>query len=574
MQEPIYLTDLGKCLPGAAISATPTNHTWQLAEYDAGEIKGTMLAAQALVDAPDVTLPVDVTGWHAISIGFWPGIYFDSLIKYRLSTEEVFTVIQHRFEPLPTTSAPAATFHWNRSDLVETFGRYVDFTGADGIVLGKQNTGHPRQKAFIAYVKLQPLSAEQVEEIQRDRARTDTRRVVAINDSEGLFGIHSPRTKNQLLEQVELYRHSDVGMVLWGNNLGDLALYPSKVTKSSVADGEVFPNQEQKEAWESHHALANHGVLPFKAVMDHCHSMGLEFHPYFRLTIGDHVHPFNTLSTEPCFLQKHPHCRMVAQDGTPMAKASYAFPELRDFMVSLIEEAMQYDIDGVTLCTIRGPNYCAYEQPVIDDFRKLYGEDAREVPTDDQRLLKLRAGYFTEFVRAVRRAADKHGKRRGRKIQVSTWIESSDERMLHLGYDSYTWIEEKLLDFVIASGPERFLALARESGCRVFEPGSAAWPDTPMEGLVHVGWRAYANKADGMCMWDLNFCQFYPERWAILSRMGHKAEFLDTAFTPPQYPQMKRTQLLSVRGRDFAHTEGKGNPQGSPPEMLVMYSGG
>ena len=63
---------------------------------------------------------------------------------------------------------------------------------------------------------------------------------------------------------------------------------------------------------------------------------------------------------------------MLAKDGTPMGLASYAFPQVRDFMVSLIEEGMQYDIDGVNICLIRGPEYFGYEKPVIDDFMKLY----------------------------------------------------------------------------------------------------------------------------------------------------------------------------------------------------------
>ena len=573
MQQEIYLTDLARCRPADAFSVTATKDKWQIVDYDAGRIKGTMLTAQALVNAPDVSLPVDVTGWHGISIGFWVGVYFDSIVKYRLSTEEVFTVVQHKFGPLALTESTSRTFQWDRTDILETFPRYADFTDVDAIFLGKQNTGHPRCKACIAYVKLEPLSPEQVDEIQRDRARKDTRMVVSINDSEGLFGIHSPRTKNELLEQVELYRHSDVGMVIWGNNVADLALYPSKVTKTQTAEGQVFPNPEQQEAWESRQALARQGVIPFKAVMDHVHSMGLEFHCYFRLSIGAHVHPFNVFPTDSYFLNDHPNCRMVAKDGTPMMKASYACPQVRDFMLSLIEEAMQYDIDGVNLCTIRGPHYTAYEQPVLDDFRELYGQDAREVPEDDERLLKLRASYFTEFVRAVRRAADKRGQERGRPIQLSTYIESSDERMLHFGYDSYTWLEENLLDIVIG-GPSRFLALARAKGLKVFTATAPGWLDTPLQNLVYGAWFAHARDADGICIWDLNFCQFYPERWKILGRQGHKDELLDLPHAPEHFPQMKRTKILSLAGQDFAHTEGKGNPQGSPPEMLVVYSGG
>ena len=93
--EAIYLTDMGKCLPANALSPVSTHTQWQLAEYDAGEIKGKMIAAAALAKSPQVRLPVNLKGWHAISIGFWPGIYGESAIRYRLSNEPVFTVVHH-----------------------------------------------------------------------------------------------------------------------------------------------------------------------------------------------------------------------------------------------------------------------------------------------------------------------------------------------------------------------------------------------------------------------------------------------------------------------------------------------
>ena len=39
---------------------------------------------------------------------------------------------------------------------------------------------------------------------------------------------------------------------------------------------------------------------------------------------------------------------MVAKDGTPLEKASYAFPEVQEFMLSLIREvAEEFDIDEI-----------------------------------------------------------------------------------------------------------------------------------------------------------------------------------------------------------------------------------
>ena len=172
MEQPIYLTDLAACTPREALSDTATRDQWLVAEYDAGEIKGKMLAAVALAEPPEVRLSIDRTGWHGISIGFWPGTYNDSTIRYRLSNEDVCTVIYQKHE-----------FQWARTEILETFPRYVDLTDADAVVLAKER----EVQAFIADVKIEPLSDEQVEDILRDRQRKDTRRLIMINDGSGAW---------------------------------------------------------------------------------------------------------------------------------------------------------------------------------------------------------------------------------------------------------------------------------------------------------------------------------------------------------------------------------------------------
>ncbi len=69
MADEIILTDMGKCAPGDAMRTNATADAWQLVDYEAGELTGKMIIAQPTVDAPDVSLPLEATGWHAISVG-------------------------------------------------------------------------------------------------------------------------------------------------------------------------------------------------------------------------------------------------------------------------------------------------------------------------------------------------------------------------------------------------------------------------------------------------------------------------------------------------------------------------
>ena len=250
-------------------------------------------------------------------------------------------------------------------------------------------------------------------------------------------------------------------------------------------------------------------------------------------------------------------------------------------MVALIEEAMEYDIDGVQLCFIRGPEYSGYEQPVIDDFQRLYGEDPREIADDDERLLRLRANYMTELMRSVRRAANQHGDKRGRRMQVSAAFEGGKENMRRLGYDPYTWIKEGLVDFVITSPPSDLVKLAEETNCQVFMGPSIAWLGAnPAERAVTTMRHAHAAGMDGIAIWDIDSAQIEPEVWAVYSRLGHRDELMDLR-EPDLYPKMNRLKLLSIGGRDFGHTLNKNVPSqfygphpGGLPEMLAVYTGG
>jgi len=564
--QAIYLTDMGKCLPANALSPASTHTQWQVAEYDAGEIKGKMIAAQAFAKPPQVRLPLNLTGWHAIRIGFWPAINRESTIRYRLSNEPTFTVVYHPDD-----------FQWARTDLIETLPRYVDLTGVESIVFAK----HDGMTSCIAYVRLDPLSEEKARAVQQDRRQTGTRRLIQLIDGHTAFCAlpWNMRTADDLREFVEGYRHSDVRMVMWGANGSDLTFYPiTKVGRFIVSHDAPSPTPEDKRFLDNHDALAKAGVgNPFEVVLKHCHDIGVEFHLYYRMALPDHPNPVGWTSGESFWLKQHPECRMLAKDGTPMGLASYAFPQVRDFMVSLIEEGMQYDIDGVNLCLIRGPEYFGYEKPVIDDFKKLYGEDPRELPDHDQRLQKLRAGYMTEFIRAVRKAADKRAAERGRKMQVSAYVQQgaslpdheSDARMQYFAYDCYTWVKEGLVDFVFGGGTTQLRALAKQTGCRMYI-GADKTAGGAVQSMKHV----YAQGYDGVWFWDGDMMPFHPESWNIISRLGHKAETMALSDDAKSYPKMKRTKLLSIGHHDLNKTVSKGVPGGWPPEMLTMFPGG
>ena len=553
----ICVNDLSVCRPKSALSTTRQEGHWRLLPYEADGISGTMLAAEELTGAPNVTLPLNVKGWHAIHVGFWnPRMHWtkDTIIKLKLSTDTCFRRIRHK-APDPC---------WTGMELHEAFWDYADLTGRD-LVIGQHSKGFPAN-AHIAYVKLEPLPPERVEEIREDRARTDTRTLISLNDGTSFLNGEACTTEEELLEQVELYRHSDVGTVFWAVCYGDRTNYPSEVGMMIGTDAQHSGSQGRANVTGSLRALISQGLIPFQVIMRRVHEMGLQFHTQFRLGIlsGDHMGGGRTGS----FSSKHPEFRIVHRDGTPLPKMSYAFPQVRQFMVSLIREVGQQDIDGVNLCFIRGPMFVGHEKPVVDDFKRKHGRDPREIDENDARWLTHKAEYVTEFLRQVRRLVDEIGTSRGRKLQLSAMTYWSEPLNMYHGFDMRTWVQEGLLDFIIGGLRDKdFVRSVKGSNCKLVTSSGERTPAN----YVRAAQLCREAGADGVSVWDMNGPQDHPEHWEVLRSLGHSERV--EAFAR-QLPKLKTFKLKTLGGVDVCHLCNKDAPDGWPPEMLTLVTCG
>jgi hypothetical protein len=542
----IYLSDMSQCRPASALSEKQEKGRWQLIPYETEEVSGTLV-----ITAPELALPLGVSGWHAVYVGYWNPFYaYDNgtIVKIKLSGDAAFCRIRE----------PEICVTQTETAIQEVFFKHADLTGQD-FVIGKVN-GRAAQKALVAFVRLVPLSDAQVAAIQQDRARTDTRKLVATIDGMFFWG-NEYKTREHILEQVECYRHSDVGKVLWAVNYGDIANYPSDVAAFWPGDHNRARLVEgagttpyilgQKGAYDTFlDMISSKGIIPQEVVAEHVHEMGLKFDIMFRLGITGGVPPHRN---EDGFVARHPEFRQVMRDGTPVEKASYAFPEVRAFMLSLIREAARkFDVDGINLCFVRGPHFVAYEQPVLDDFQQEYGEDAREVDPSDQRLHAVRARLMTEFVRGARRVLDEIGQEKGRHPTLSIWAWPSGkdvwcgETPMAEGLDFRNWIEEGLLDaFICQEGvdPED-IACCKDHGCQfILFPGyREPTPNTPK--TVAEG---YKKGVDGIAIWDID--PDAPEAWEWIRRIGHREE-MET--WEERVSECRRIPLVTVGGFDVA----------------------
>lgn len=581
-KKDIYITDLGQCKPVRVLSKTTRKGCWRLIPYEAEGISGVMVNANSLTGAPDITLRLGLSGWYAIYAGFWNAHYaYDGplTLKLKLSGDACLTRIT---DPEPQLTWPGS------SELKEAFFKYAELTNQN-LVIGQQNKGiglSGPQKANLAYIRLVPLSGKEVSAIEKDRARQDTRKAVALNDGNGIF-YYGPTTKEELLEQIEPYRHSDVGMVLFAVACGEIVNFPSRIGirwVESTSDGvETIPAAPVIR--NSLEALNKKGIVPVEVLAEHAHKMGIQFQASFRLAILGDIPPHDLWRGVKKFAHCRPDLRMVDKDGTPIEKLSYAFGEVQDFMLGLIREVAEgYDIDGVNLCFIRGPQFVGYESIVIEDFKKKYGLDPRTLDENDLRVQRHRAGYLNDFVRAARKLVDEVGASKGKKMELSAIAQTGQEAWnLFYGLDVLTWLKEKLLDSLFVAYNDQIaepfepaiIEAIRASRCKLIIHGAAPMSATRDDILqcVHFARLGFQYGVDGFFYWDLNSKQSQPELWEVIRQIGHREQVDKFA---KKLPVLRTIPLKTIAGLDVCHTTNRGAKKRNitPPEMLPCYSGG
>lgn len=72
------------------------------------------------------------------------------------------------------------------------------------------------------------------------------------------------------------------------------------------------------------------------------------------------------------FFRQHPEFRCQDRDGTEITRLSYAFPEVRELVISFFEEVAEYGADGIGLIFTRGLPVLLYEEPLVEGFKAEY----------------------------------------------------------------------------------------------------------------------------------------------------------------------------------------------------------
>ena len=552
MTDAIFIADLTQCTPAAALSPLPRIGYWQTLPYEAEGLSGNMLLAGPECDAPTLTLPLSVQGWHAIHLGVWTH-RSPSTIKVKLSSDTVYTLVT-------TEVAERWSSNW-WTTISETFWIFADLTGQD-LHIAQMATGEARNAA-LAYVKLEPLTPEQVHTLQRERARQDTRRLIAYNDASSFMFSRGCTTAAELCEEIEPFRHTDFQKLIWDFGSGSNTLYFSGIgeygypTMDSVNTD--FARRGERTMVRSFALLKQKGIDPFDTALHYAHSLGLEFHGSYRVG-GWVAPPTETADITGSLYYQHPEWHCVDWDGRPIARLSYAYPAVQDFVLSLFHEVATRGVDGISLVFIRGLPIMLYEQPLVEGFQQQYGQDPRQLAADDPRWLAHKAAWITDFMRRVRREMDQAGQALGRRIQVSAYVLNTVPYNLSYGLDIGAWAREGLVDFIIPNptrdrGPQgdsvdvdvaAFAQLLQGTDCKLY--ADVLPRQMPPEAYRQKALAYYQAGSDGLAFWDTYEVGrlSYKDQWSMLRRLGHREELAHWA--ADQWPAYRTVPLYTVAG--------------------------
>lgn len=510
----VVLSDLSVCTPTDGLADRHRRGHWKVVPYQTATFSGNSLWALANADAPEVILPLHATGWHAVYLGLshggQPEAANQNAVRVKLSGDAAF---QHRAQ--------------TRGRCEEVFFTCADLTG-QSLHIAQQTAG-TAHAACLCYVKLLPLTEEEVVALQADRRQRDTRRLIGTIDGYSFLWWRRPTTEAELLEEFEPYRHTDFGTIWWQYCGADLVNYRSQLGTIPGEHTDSFPDEGCGHFTQSVQTLIDRGIDITKVAVAACHDRGMAIHISMRPAAWKYE-----LSYEDYFIsdfyRAHPEWRCRDRDGTSVTRMSFAVPEVRQHLLGIFREVLHAEPDGLNVLYNKGFPLVLWEDAFCDRFQELYGADARAVAEDDPRLYDLRAEFLTQWMREVRQLLDEFQRERGltQRLALSTMCLASEAENRRFGLDIARWAREGLVDQIGAlqwpGAPidlTWLLRITAETGVPTY-PGMVGWK-LPADVMRQAQEWNEAGAA-GMVFWDPDATVTDGLYWPILSRFGHTEE--------------------------------------------------
>ena len=412
-------------MPRENFSPYSLKNKWRVVPVGTAEYDGNMIASYG--GRPDnITFSPELKGWYKIYI-HTPG---GSMMNIKLTSDPAFLAV--------------ATYVTGINNMEEMLWRCADMTG-ESITLTKKKDGDTRH-TMLAAIKFVPRTEEEVAGYMYEEKRQDTKRIYATDDMHNRFCFANQETYEDWLPTALNYYHSDVEWL----SIEQIRTFVSERLPVDDIDEFCFPRQCDKNVQMNRAKFDYDKVL--RMVVDEGHRMGLKMSVSFRMGAWGMTYPYDQFYFDCDFMEEHPELRTYDRNGDEIRALSYAYPEVRAFLINEFLNMARSGCDAVTLIAHRGIPYVLFEKPVADKFYELYGEYPYELPLDEPRLSKLHCDIMTGFMRELREALDKEFGKGKIEIHLRSLYSLRDN--LNVGIDAEQWAREGLVNAIV-SYPQR-----------------------------------------------------------------------------------------------------------------------
>ena len=544
--DSIWITDIAaQVAPQFALSCGdyPSKDRWQVFEYETlSKIKGRMVYAAEIGRHGELSLPLPGNGWFRIYLGLAssvPGSLLMSLgILVRLRSDPAF----YKFNTF------GINWFWEMTDNLwkEAYLENETLYFCNGV----------NMQSSLAWVRLEPMTPEEIAAAERRLHKTNPHLSVTTNDA------YWPSTLEDFYSSIIPFRESNVKKVYFCLTQGDTSqLLPTQVgTLQTCRD---VDHMRQIDA-DIGHALdtirAKHPDIIAKLAA-FSHGLGLEFHASVRT--GAFYMPGWDGNSK--FFVEHPEFHCINRDGTRVTRLSFAAPEVREHMLAIIKEILEYDVDGINLIFIRALPTMLFEAPFVASFQSSYNVDPQELPDDDFRIITHRSEIMTSFIRQIRVLLNTAGALRSRRLELSITAPATGMINRFHGLDLRRWALEGLLDLIMADSSRQdrfhsealdnieypyFAAVCAGTACSFYPKMIGI--ENP-EKIIPYYQQALAFGAAGFFLWDgTQNCAAFPHGWEYIHLLGDVDTSEAEITLERRSPESRLHLLKTLGGYDYS----------------------
>jgi len=434
----VMLRDAAKFSPAAATSAVPSTTAWHRVA-DKQSPSGWRLETTIDTTAPDIELPLGVTGIYAIHIGVLMPDPLCSGVLVRLDNDPYFAFIRGELDgKFPSHD--------------ETLYKVADCTGRR--LVFRQPAEY---RSYITHVRLVPRAALPV-------LPKATRQVLGLDCT---FHRHY------------FFAQRDGGTTATGVNMHALCGFTEEVFcsgrsvltyETKVGTPHKTETNRPRTRWLNHHSTHN---KPLASALAAAKALGITLSA--RLSMNCHYHGSYENALTGQFVLDHPHMHDKRRDGKrDNHRMCYGYPEVRAERLAIFRELVEMGADHLFVDCRRYMPMTQWGDPLVESFKAKHGVDPKTLKASDKLWpvwLRHRAAFFTQVLIDLRKMLKDMG-RDTVTVTIRVNAETLAQNLEH-GAEVDRMVAERLVDRIVLgekdSRPvvDEYLKLVKGTGVKL-----------------------------------------------------------------------------------------------------------